>query len=110
MGLPRKGQFVSLARKKSFKNLTLTNQQKEIKPEIIIGRRIVELSVIIEALKKCSGCPEPLNIVDIFSETCYGLGSILHVRCRSCGLSNNIPTGKRHSATVNAKKWWREMF
>ncbi|XP_052799258.1 uncharacterized protein LOC128230867 [Mya arenaria] len=63
------------------------------------GRRVVELKILIDGLKKCCKCAGRLSLTNITSETIYGLGSILHIKCMSCLADNTVPTGKRHKAS-----------
>ena len=62
------------------------------------GRRIVEISSLIEGLKACCKCGERLSLVNIVKETRWGLGSIFYVECGSCNETNTVLSGKRHAA------------
>ena len=74
------------------------------------GRRIVELGLLAKQLQACWMCHKgPLDLTNIEGETRYGLGSLLKVKCTSCGGHNKISTGKRHQATKSSsptKRCW----
>ena len=76
----------------------LPRSQKEETPEWLRGRRIVEWEILLEQLEQCSSCENELNLKNTVSETIYGLGSILHVKCSQCKKITNVSTGKRHAA------------
>ncbi|XP_051173340.1 uncharacterized protein LOC127289445 [Leptopilina boulardi] len=63
--------------------------------EICPGRRIVELDVIAKNLK-CIKCKEAIFLNDIQSEKCFGLNSVLTIRCQKCLTETSVPTGKFH--------------
>lgn len=61
-----------------------------------IGRRVVDVSFFLEALRKgCSRCGIQLCSDKIEKERTYGLASLLTIRCEKCGRRNNVPTGKQ---------------
>ena len=115
MKIRHKGKFTSVPFKKKVSNLRpnkkrpkqteekeQTEKREEFQPASRRdGRRIVELGLLADRLKECRlrRCRQPLHLSDVTSETIYGLGSILHIRCRHCGKDNLVPTGKRHRAT-----------
>ena len=115
MKIRHKGKFTSVPFKKKVSNLRpnkkrpkqteekeQTEKREEFQPASWRdGRRIVELGLLADRLKECRlrRCRQPLHLSDVTSETIYGLGSILHIRCRHCGKDNLVPTGKRHRAT-----------
>ena len=63
------------------------------------GRRIVELGVLAEALRKWSGegCSSTLDLRNTESEKRYGFASLLWVRCVECGALNSIKTSTSHN-------------
>ena len=63
------------------------------------GRRIVELQVLIDGLRQCAHCKEPLRLEGLKDEQKYGLASILYIECSMCKGLSSVPTGKRHSTT-----------
>jgi hypothetical protein len=44
------------------------------------GRRIVELDVLAEGLKRCQKCGMPLQLMHTIGIITYGLGSLLKVK------------------------------
>ena len=84
--------------KKTKKNVRAQNliQNNNKEDSWKTGRRIVELGLLSENLK-CS-CGNNLHLKDIKSETRYGLGSILHIKCLSCENVVKVSTGKRHKS------------
>ena len=60
-----------------------------------VGRRIVELKVLADGLKKCCSCELKLDLSNIVNETRSGYGSWLDIKCLSSEL-NKVSTGKRH--------------
>ena len=63
------------------------------------GRRIVNLKVLVEGLKKCNSCENRLNLVDIIKETRSGYGSWLEIKC-ACGASNKVATDTTHRNSI----------
>jgi hypothetical protein len=66
-----------------------------------IGRRIIELGVLLENLKFCKSCrlePVPLTLYSVQKEIKKGLGGYLYVQCQNlnCGFINCVPYGKTH--------------
>ena len=65
-----------------------------------VGRRIVELKVLAEALGSCDNevekCTARLDLRNCVQETRMGFASILWVTCGECGELNRVPTGKSH--------------
>jgi hypothetical protein len=62
-----------------------------------IGRRVVELGFVAEQLSRgCRVCGTILQLVDTRFERRYGLGAIMRIECRSCGVLTDVLTGKRH--------------
>jgi RNase P subunit RPR2 len=79
-----------------FSDQNLTQQWK-------IGRRIIELAVLVEKfyLKFCKSCrlgPVPLTLYSVQKEIKKGLGGYLYVQCENlnCGFINFVPYGKTH--------------
>ncbi|XP_043276780.1 uncharacterized protein [Venturia canescens] len=64
----------------------------------IEGRRIIHLNTLGEQLF-CSKCKSILSILDSVQEQRFGLASIFHVKCRTCGMLNQVSTDKKHSTT-----------
>ncbi|XP_063436607.1 uncharacterized protein LOC134718035 [Mytilus trossulus] len=60
------------------------------------GRRLVELSLLAEALKACVGCGSNLKLHNTINEQRFGFASILNISCEKCGYVTAIPTSKRH--------------
>lgn len=66
-----------------------------IVPEVMDGRRIVELKFLSEQLW-CISCKEALSLQFVETEICRGLASVLLVRCHKCLLVNEVITNKTH--------------
>ena len=66
------------------------------------GRRVVELGLVADQLRKCIDCGQRLFLDRTLNETRYGLASILHVQCH-CGITNSINTGKSHHTSSSKK-------
>ena len=68
-----------------------------------MGRRVVELGLLADALDGCKYCGVPLRLSNCSQETRYGLSSILHIECDnlSCLLVNMIQTGSHHRTSVS---------
>jgi len=63
------------------------------------GRRVVELSVLAEALDGgCEACKTPMSLSNCTDETISGLGSYLYIVCSNpeCGETNVCHTNKTH--------------
>ncbi|CAG2187194.1 unnamed protein product [Mytilus edulis] len=60
------------------------------------GRRLVDLSLLAEALKACVGCGSNLKLHNTINEQRFGFASILNISCEQCGYLTAIPTSKRH--------------
>ena len=60
-------------------------------------KRIVDLGRLSEALEHCLYCS--MRLKSIIEETKYGLGSLLHIRCKNvdCMKVNNICLSGRHT-------------
>ena len=123
MGPRYKGQFVSnktVRRYENLKNTGLNNEKKAAICEEAVaenteedegkrdeiggwteGRRVVELQILAEGLKECRWCKSQLHLINCVNETLYGLGSILYIECQECKNLNSVPTGKRHSASLD---------
>ncbi|XP_052761939.1 uncharacterized protein LOC128204572 [Mya arenaria] len=86
----KNGKFTKENTKKRMQNLVQIRKIGECNLE---GRRVVELKILIDDLIKCCKCAGQLSLTNITSETKYGLGSILHIKCMSC------LAGKRHKAS-----------
>ncbi|XP_048771783.2 uncharacterized protein LOC125677692 isoform X2 [Ostrea edulis] len=72
--------------------------------DLFQGRRVVEFSILVDHLQRgCFLCHTPLDLVDCEEERCYGLASLLYVRCRKCDELTIIPTGKRHNIGQNGQ-------
>ena len=106
-----KGRFIKSGEKRKLCNLkvgsnkrVLVDIEPEIEPDLTNeirwheGRRVVDLGYLAKCLEKCSfpECSVRLNLQNIETETRIGLGSILWVRCDSCGELNKIYTNKTH--------------
>ena len=99
-----------------------TEVEVETEPSWAEGRRIVELGVLAQNLQHCMYCQMPLQLIHCESETQYGLGSVLHIRCynSSCMMTNKIPTGKLHrqgllmstqsSLLVSTLYWYQDFY
>ena len=66
-----------------------------------VGRRIVELEILLSALSSCKFCrlgPIPLTLFNIIGELKKGLGGYLYVKCQNaeCNGVNIVPYGKTH--------------
>ena len=60
-------------------------------------RRVFELGFVAEQLSKgCRVCGTTLQLVDTRFEKRCGLGAIMRIECRSCGMLTDVLTGKRH--------------
>ena len=68
---------------------------------------MVELGVLVEGLKACFLCSQPLRLENCVGETKFGLGHILKIKCdyADCGLVNEIPTGRRHKTEKGGSAW-----
>ena len=64
------------------------------------GRRIVDLKVLAEGLRKCANCESKLCLSDIISESRCGYGSHLIIKC-ICGTDNKVSTGTMHHSVNN---------
>ena len=55
-----------------------------------VGRRVVELGVLVEGLKACFLCSQPLHLENCVEETKFGLAYMLKIKCdyADCGLIN----------------------
>ena len=66
------------------------------------GRRVVELSVLADALQACDHCHHPLHLHDCCGEKRFGLGGYLRVLCHHCGTIKTVKYGKQHrSSNIN---------
>ena len=53
-------------------------------PEVLDGRRIVELLLVAKRLHQgCCACSTELHLIDCKKDVKYGLASVLHVVCAS---------------------------
>lgn len=106
----KKGKFVSTRVKNLVKNLKVDKAEVSVSTDGNVsggsvnwddGRRLVELGVLAEALAMCAGedCDNALDLRKTVSETRFGLGAILWVRCE-CGELNRVPIGKCHKNYV----------
>ena len=66
------------------------------------GRRLVEIPELAKNLT-CCNCQKPLHLENIEEERKAGLLSYLKVRCTSCKILTNVPTGKVHDVNENCK-------
>ena len=67
-------------------------------------RRIVELSVLAENLRKgCFVCHTHLELSDCVGERRYGLASLLYITCKNCSEVTIVSTGKRHDVGENGQ-------
>ena len=78
------------------------------------GRRMVELGHLAEQMF-CHICKMPLHLVDTVRESRYGLGSVLHIRCKnsSCNAVCPVETGKRGTTgafDINSKAVLGKIF
>ena len=64
------------------------------------GRRVIVLGTLADEMF-CKGCSQPIHLMDISSEKRFGLASVFEVKCRTCGLSTSVASGKRHSKCGN---------
>lgn len=65
------------------------------------GRRVMELSVLLESLRVCQQCklgPVPLTVYNVLGERKKGLGGYIYVMCQNsdCLAVNRAPYGKTH--------------
>ena len=82
----------------------LGSSKSPLLPNILTGRRIVEMGVLLDHLQRgCASCKLPLNIIDCTKERRYGLASLLYIKCNQCGDVTIVPTGKRHSIGDNGQ-------
>ena len=72
-----------------------------------VGRRIIDVDVLIRGLSECSSCCLQLSLANIVKHTQFGLSGFLHIQCQNpaCLHVNRIPIGKRHGKIfdVNSK-------
>ncbi|KAL4222716.1 hypothetical protein ACF0H5_018757 [Mactra antiquata] len=66
-----------------------------------IGRIVMELGVLLDALRFCEECglgPVPLTVYSVVNELKRGLSGYLYVKCsyEECGHVNKVPYGKTH--------------
>lgn len=64
------------------------------------GRRVVELSVLVNGLASCIKCnlgPLLLTPTYIKGEMKVGLGGYLYIQCSNCTELNRVPYGSTHS-------------
>ena len=67
-------------------------------PEVLDGRRIVELLLVSKRLHQgCCACSTELHLIDCKKDVKYGLASVLHVVCRQCKSLNTVQTSKSHA-------------
>ena len=71
---------------------------------ILRGRRIIDLAYFAKMLQQgCTGCEEPLEFAGCVKERKYGLASIFHIKCHTCGNVTNISSGKRQNDEKNGQ-------
>lgn len=66
-------------------------------------RYVVELDYIVQQLKQCSKCEEPLHLQNSLGVKPYGVAGILYVQCSECGDVAKIRLGKTHYANKNKR-------
>ncbi|CAG2238603.1 unnamed protein product [Mytilus edulis] len=66
-------------------------------------RYVVELDYIVQQLKQCSKCDEPLHLQNSLGVKPYGVAGILYVQCTECGDVARIRLGKTHHANKNKR-------
>nr|XP_034328380.1 uncharacterized protein LOC117689936 [Crassostrea gigas] len=60
-------------------------------------RRVIELDILIEGLRSCVHCSNPLRLEWCVSERKYGLASIFYIKCSECNGISPVYTGKKHN-------------
>lgn len=73
----------------------LENETESVKPNLIEGSRVVELTELGKNLK-CCRCNDVLCLDNIIDEIRTGLHSILKVKCINCNAITRVSTGKSH--------------
>jgi hypothetical protein len=72
-----------------------------------VGRRVVDLGILADGLKKCGLCGQPLYLNNCVGERKFGLAHVLLVECTfpECGLVNDVPTGTKHKTSSGGYAW-----
>ena len=72
-----------------------------------VGRRVVDLGILADELKKCGLCGQPLHLNICVGERKFGLAHVLLVKCTfpECGLLNDVPTGTKHKTSSGGYAW-----
>ncbi|XP_033219537.1 uncharacterized protein LOC117174487 [Belonocnema kinseyi] len=81
---------------------TIESQELTEENHVVEGRRIVEIAELGKNLW-CGTCKEALSLNNVEKECRRGFGSLLLVRCHKCLIINEVPTGKMHPLTPDAR-------
>lgn len=107
-----KGRIISAKTSKKFSNLKLftkkeeeesveenqTTEEFDSQANVWNGeRRVIELDILIEGLRSCVHCSNPLRLEWCVSERKYGLASIFYIKCSECNGISPVYTGKKHN-------------
>lgn len=106
-----KGRFISAKTSKKLSNLKLfikkeegsveenqTTEEFDSQASVWNGeRRVIELDILIEGLRSCVHCSNPLWLEWCVSERKYGLASIFYIKCSECNGISPVYTGKKHN-------------
>ncbi|XP_043469997.1 uncharacterized protein LOC122503494 [Leptopilina heterotoma] len=77
-------------------NSLAETEEKQVEPDYLNGRRIVELKFLAKKMWCCS-CKEALSFQFIETEVRRGFGSTLRIRCHKCSIRNIVTTGEEYS-------------
>lgn len=106
-----KGRFISAKTSKKLSNLKLfikkeegsveenqTTEEFDSQASVWNGeRRVIELDILIEGLRSCVHCSNPLRLEWCVSERKYGQASIFYIKCSECNGISPVYTGKKHN-------------
>lgn len=73
----------------------ISNLNDHFKNNEIEGCRVVNIKTLAQQLR-CKRCTSVLSLEDILEEKRSGLSSIFYITCKSCELTNDVHTSKKH--------------